>query len=96
MNALKRAAALVDTTGKKESDVTELQKINYDILEGKLSKLNDTQKENLRLAAKELDAKNALKKANEDNLAVQEFAANLGKENKNVKQGLNVEFVGAV
>ncbi|WP_037379761.1 phage tail tape measure protein [Serratia sp. M24T3] len=95
MNALKRAAALVDTTGKKESDVTELQKINYDILEGKLSKLNETQKENLKLAAKELDAKNALKKANEDNLAVQEFASNLGKENKNVKQGLNVEFVGA-
>lgn len=95
MNALKRAAALVDTTGKKESDITELQKINYDILDGKLSKLNDTQKENLRLAAKELDSKNALKKANEDNIAVQEFSANLAKENANVRQGLNVEFIGA-
>lgn len=95
LDALQRQAALVNTTGLKDQDPTELDKVNYDIATGKLEKLNEAQKENLRNAAKQVDAANALKAAAEDQAKAQAFAEGLSRENANIKQGNDVQFVGA-
>ncbi|MHC1472914.1 phage tail tape measure protein, partial [Klebsiella pneumoniae] len=54
---LQKQAALIETTGKKTAKVTELEKINFDISSGNLKKLSESQKEQLRTAAKVLDAR---------------------------------------
>ncbi len=43
---LQKQAALIETTGKKTAEVTELEKINFDISSGNLKKLSEAQKSN--------------------------------------------------
>ncbi|WP_318393597.1 phage tail tape measure protein [Enterobacter sp.] len=90
-----RQISLIDTTGKKSAEVTEQQKLQFDIADGKLSGLNDTQRQRLEQLATEVDRLNAVKKANEDNLKVAEFVANLQRENANSAASLNADIVGA-
>ncbi|EPN5741239.1 phage tail tape measure protein [Cronobacter dublinensis] len=90
-----RQIALIDTTGKKTAEVTEQQKLQFDIADGRLEGLNQTQRQRLELLAIEVDRLNAVKKANEENLKVAEYVANLQRENANNAATLNADMVGA-
>ncbi len=90
-----RQIELIDITGKKVNVVTEQQKLQFDIADGKLQGLNETQKKRLESLALEVDRLNAVKKANEENTRVAEFAANLQAQNLNAKDTLNVDLQGA-
>lgn len=57
-----RQIELIDTTGKKTAVVTEQQKLQFDIADGKLQGLNETQKKRLAYLAQEVDRLNAVKK----------------------------------
>lgn len=90
-----RQIALIDTTGKKSFEVTEQQKLQFDIADGKLSGLNETQRQRLEQLATEVDRLNAVKKANEENLKLAEYVANLQRENANASASLNADIIGA-
>lgn len=90
-----RQIELIDTTGKKINVVTEQQKLQFDIADGKLKGLNDTQKARLEQLAKEIDRLNALKKANEENAKVAAFVSNLNAQNNNARSDLSVETQGS-
>ncbi|HFN3771063.1 TPA: phage tail tape measure protein [Enterobacter hormaechei] len=90
-----RQIALIDTTGKKSTEVTEQQKLQFDIADGKLAGLNETQKKRLEQLATEVDRLNSVKKANEENLKVAEFVATLQAQNANAAASMNAEIAGA-
>lgn len=90
-----RQISLIDTTGKKSAEVTEQQKLQFDIADGKLSGLNDTQRQRLELLATEVDRLNGVKKANEENLKVAEFVATLQAQNANTAASLDADIAGA-
>ena len=90
-----RQIELIDTTGKKVTVVTEQQKLQFDIADGKLQGLNETQKKRLEFLAQEVDRLNAVKKANEENAKVAAFVANLQAQNSNAQSSLNIDVQGA-
>lgn len=90
-----RQIALIDVTGKKNQEVTEVEKLRFDLTTGKLTGINAAQQERLQQLATEVDRLNALKKANEENLKLAEFAANLRKQNQNDKSANDADFIGA-
>ncbi|HEM6872346.1 TPA: phage tail tape measure protein [Citrobacter koseri] len=90
-----RQIALIDTTGKKSAEVTEQQKLQFDIADGKLTGLNETQRQRLDQLATEVDRLNAVKKANEENLKLAEYVSNLQRENANASSYLDADVVGA-
>ncbi|MGX9240006.1 phage tail tape measure protein [Pantoea dispersa] len=90
-----RQIELIDTTGKKVNVVTEQQKLQFDIADGKLQGLNETQKKRLEYLAQEVDRLNAVKKANEENAKVAVFVANLQAQNSNAQSSLNIDVQGA-
>ncbi|HAX8532669.1 TPA: phage tail tape measure protein [Escherichia coli] len=91
---LQKQAALIETTGKKTAEVTELEKINFDITSGNLKKLSEAQKEQLRTAAKVLDSKKEDLRLNQENARVAEYVSGLEKQNKLVRQGFDNQIVG--
>ncbi|SXF83110.1 phage tail tape measure protein [Klebsiella variicola] len=91
---LQKQAALIETTGKKTAEVTELEKLNFDITSGNLKKLSEGQKEQLRAAAKLLDSKKEELRLNQENAKVAEYVSGLDRQNNLVKQGYDNEFVG--
>lgn len=91
---LQKQAALIETTGKKTAEVTELEKINFDITRGNLKKLSEAQKEQLRTAAKALDSKKEELRLNQENARVAEYVSGLERQNKLVQQGFDNEIVG--
>lgn len=91
---LQKQAALIETTGKKTAEVTELEKLNFDITSGNLKKLSEDQKEQLRTAAKVLDSKKQELRLNQENARVAEYVSGLEKQNKLVRQGFNNQIVG--
>lgn len=90
-----RQIELIDTTGKKSVEVTEKQKLAFDLSSGKLTGLNESQKERLKLLAEEVDRLNAVKKASENNIKVAQFAAALHRENEAKREGMDADFIGA-
>lgn len=90
-----RQIELIDTTGKKTAVVTEQQKLQFDIADGKLQALNEKQKTRLVSLAQEVDRLNAVKKANEENARVAAFVANLQAQNENARADLGVDIQGA-
>lgn len=90
-----RQKALIDTTGRKTVEITELQKLQFDMADGKLSGLNEKQKERLIQLASEVDHLNAVKKANEESLKLAEYVSNLQRENANASSYLDADVVGA-
>lgn len=86
---LQRQAALIDTTGKKTVEVTELEKINFEVASGNLSKLSEAQKEQLRDAAKVIDSKREELRINKENAKLAEYVSGLARQNKIVRQGFN-------
>lgn len=91
---LQKQAALIETTGKKTAEVTELEKINFDITSGNLEKLSARQKEQLRTAAKFLDSKKEELRLNQENAKVLEYISNLERQYNLIKQGHDNEFIG--
>lgn len=91
----KKQIELIVTTGKKIDEVTELQKLQFDISSGKLSGLSDQQKKRLEDLARELDLQKQLKKTNEENLKVSQLIANLNSQNVNDKDTLDIDIQGA-
>ncbi|EMP0248795.1 phage tail tape measure protein [Klebsiella michiganensis] len=91
---LQKQAALIETTGKKTAEVTELEKLNFDITSGNLKKLSEDQKEQLRTAAKVLDSKKQELRLNQENAKVAEYVSGLEKQNKLVRQGFDNQIVG--
>ncbi|MCS2155463.1 phage tail tape measure protein [Scandinavium sp. H11S7] len=91
----KRQIALIDTTGKKNQEVTEIEKLRFDFTSGKLTGINAAEQERLEQLATEVDRLNALKKANEENLKLAEFTSNLQKQNANDKAANDSDFIGA-
>lgn len=92
--AYQRQIALIDTTGKKVVEVTELQRLQFDIADGKLAGLNETQKTRLSQLATEIDRLNAVRRANEENLKLAEFTAGLQASNQNEKASLDIDVAG--
>lgn len=90
-----RQISLIDTSGKKTGDVTEVEKLRFDLSTGKLTGLNSAQKTRLEQLATEVDRLKELKKVNEENLKLAEFSANLSKQNNNDKAANDAEFIGA-
>ncbi|EPI2358029.1 TPA: phage tail tape measure C-terminal domain-containing protein [Klebsiella michiganensis] len=91
---LQKQAALIETTGKKTAEVTELEKINFDITSGNLKKLSEAQKEQLRTAAKTLDSKNEELRLNQENAKIAEYVSGLEKQNKLIRKGFDNQIVG--
>ncbi len=92
--AYQRQIALIDTTGKKVTEVTELQRLQFDIADGKLTGLNETQKTRLSQLATEIDRLNDIKKLNEENLKLAQFVINLQTSNQNDKASLDIDLAG--
>ncbi|MBA6168407.1 phage tail tape measure protein [Klebsiella variicola] len=91
---LQKQAALIETTGKKTAEVSELGKVNFDITSGILKKLSEAQKNQLRDAAKFLDSKKEELRLNQENAKVAEYVSGLERQNKLIKQGYDSEFIG--
>ncbi|WP_324658136.1 phage tail tape measure protein [Klebsiella pneumoniae] len=91
---LQKQATLIETTGKKTAEVTELEKVNFDITSGNLQKLSEAQKNQLRDAAKFLDSKKEELRLNQENAKVAEYVSGLERQNKLIKQGYDGEFIG--
>ncbi|MCZ7839713.1 phage tail tape measure protein [Leclercia adecarboxylata] len=90
-----RQIALIDTTGKKNREATEAEKLRFDLTSGKMVGINAAQQERLQQLATEVDRLNAIKKANEENLKLAEFTASLRKQTQNDKAANDADFVGA-
>lgn len=90
-----RQIALLDTTGDRTREVTELEKLQYEMASGKLTNLNEAQKTRLTQLATELDQLNAQKKAMEEQRQLQAFTASQQAQTRNAQAMLDTEFVGA-
>lgn len=90
----KRQIELINTTGDKTKDATEVMKLSFELQEGKLGKLTEAQKKKLQGMAAELDTLNALKKANEDALKLEAFKNAQGVGTQTMKDGFEQELKG--
>ncbi|MBS4090444.1 tape measure protein [Pseudomonas rustica] len=90
----KRQIELINTTGNKQKDATEVQKLSFELQEGKLGKLSEAQKKKLQGMAAELDALNKLKKANEDDLKLTTFKNAQELTTQTTKDGFDQELAG--
>lgn len=91
---LQKQAALIETTGKKTAEVTELEKVNFDITRGNLKALSEAQKEQLRYAAKIIDSKKEELRLNQENAKLAEFVSGLDRQNKIIRQGYDNDLAG--
>ncbi|CRM71504.1 phage tail tape measure protein [Pseudomonas sp. 25 E 4] len=90
----KRQIELINTTGDKQKDATEVMKLSFELQEGKLGKLSEAQKKKLQGMAAELDALNKLKKANEDDLKLTAFKNAQSLSTKTTTDGFDQELAG--
>lgn len=90
----KRQIELINTTGDKQKDATEAQKLAFELQEGKLGKLSEAQKKRLMGMAAELDALNKLKKANEDDLKLTAFKNAQALTTQTTRDGFDQELAG--
>lgn len=90
----KRQIELINTTGDKQKDATEVQKLSFELQEGKLGKLSEAQKKRLMGMAAELDALNKLKKANEDDLKLTAFKNAQALTTQTTRDGFDQELAG--
>ncbi|MDD1150409.1 tape measure protein [Pseudomonas sp. TNT2022 ID357] len=90
----KRQIELINTTGDKQKDATEVMKLSFELQEGKLGKLSEAQQKRLMGMAAELDALNALKKANEDALKLAAFSSAQRVGSQTIQNGFDQELSG--
>jgi len=89
-----RMIATINTSAQRSAQVTQLQTLNFNLQNGNLKNLNESQKNRLRDLATEVDRLNAVKKANQDNLTVQQFITNLQNQNQNARASNNINTSG--
>jgi lambda family phage tail tape measure protein len=90
----RRQIDLINTSGDKQKDATEVMKLSFELQEGKLGKLNEAQKQKLMGMAAELDALNKIKKANEDDLKLTAFKAAQATGTQTTRDGFDQELAG--
>jgi len=90
----KRQIELINTTGNKQNEATEVMKLSFELQEGKLGKLSEAQKKKLQGMAAELDALNKLKRANEDDLKLTAFKNAQALTTQTTKDGFDQELAG--
>ncbi|VVM59161.1 phage tail tape measure protein [Pseudomonas fluorescens] len=90
----KRQIGLINTTGDKQKDATEVAKLSFELQEGKLGKLSEAQKKRLLGMAAELDALNKIKKANEDDLKLTAFQNAQATGTQTTQDGFDQELAG--
>jgi lambda family phage tail tape measure protein len=90
----RRQIELINTTGDKQKDATEVQKLSFELQEGKLGKLSEAQKKRLAAMAAELDALNKIKKANEDDLKLAAFKEAQATSTRTTRDGFDQELAG--
>ncbi|MCP1419894.1 lambda family phage tail tape measure protein [Pseudomonas laurylsulfativorans] len=90
----KRQIDLINTTGDKQKDATEVAKLSFELQEGKLGKLSEAQKKRLLGMAAELDALNKIKKANEDDLKLTAFKNAQATGTQTTQDGFDQELAG--
>lgn len=90
----RRQIELINTTGNKQNEATEVMKLSFELQEGKLGKLSEAQKKKLQGMAAELDALNKLKKANEDDLKLKAFKNAQALTTQTTKDGFEQELAG--
>ncbi len=91
----KRQIALINTSTDKRKNATEVDKLAFELEQGKLKGLSEAQGKRLEGLAAELDAKKALLKADEDAKKLAALQANLDEDNRTAKEGLDMELAGA-
>lgn len=92
---LQRQLATLDETTGARAKATEVTKVSFELETEKLKNLSSQQKEHLLDLAKEIDAKKALIKVNDENNKLALYAANLRQSNQNVKDNFDLQLVGA-
>ena len=90
----KRQIELINTTGDKTKDATEVMKLSFELQEGKLGKLSEAQSKRLMGMAAELDALNKIKRANEDALKLDAFKNAQDVGTQTMKDGFDQELAG--
>ncbi|WP_054890268.1 phage tail tape measure C-terminal domain-containing protein [Pseudomonas sp. NBRC 111129] len=91
----KRQIALINTSTDKRKNATEVDKLAFELEQGKLQGLSEAQGKRLEGLAAELDAKKALLKADQDAKKLAALQANLDEDNRTAKEGLDMELAGA-
>ncbi|EPJ8754235.1 MULTISPECIES: phage tail tape measure C-terminal domain-containing protein [Pseudomonas] len=91
----KRQIALINTSTDKRKNATEVDKLAFELEEGKLKGLSEAQGKKLEGLAAELDAKKALLKADQDAKKLAALQVNLDEDNRTAKEGLDMELAGA-
>jgi lambda family phage tail tape measure protein len=89
-----RQIELINTTGDKQKDATEVAKLSFELQEGKLGNLSKAQQNRLLELAAELDGLNKIKKANEDALKLSAFKATQQAGTKTQADGFAQELEG--
>ncbi|MDN7144159.1 phage tail tape measure protein [Pseudomonas sp. JQ170] len=90
----KRQIELINTTGDKQKDATEVAKLSFELQEGKLGNLSKAQQKRLLEMAAELDGLNKIKKANEDALKLSAFKAAQATGTQTAINGYDQELAG--
>lgn len=91
----KRQIALINTSTDKRKNATEVDKLAFELEQGKLQGLSEAQGKKLEGLAAELDAKKALLKADQDAKKLAALQVNLDEDNQTAKEGLDMELAGA-
>lgn len=91
----KRQIDLINTSTDKRKNATEVEKLAFEISEGKYESLNAQQQKSLQGLAAELDAKKALLKADQDAKKLAALKFNLGEDNRTAKDGFDQELGAA-
>ncbi|EGB96813.1 tail tape measure protein [Pseudomonas sp. TJI-51] len=91
----KRQIALINTSTDKRKNATEVDKLAFELEQGKLKGLSEAQGNRLEGLATELDAKKALLKADQDAKKLAALQVNLDEDNRTAKEGLDMELAGA-
>lgn len=90
----KRQIELINTTGDKQKDASEVAKLSFEFQEGKLGNLSKAQQKRLLELAAELDGLNKIKKANEDALKLSAFRSAQAVGTQTMRDGFEQELVG--
>ncbi|WP_455828272.1 phage tail tape measure protein [Pseudomonas capeferrum] len=91
----RRQIALIDATASKQAQASEAAKLAFELEAGKLKGISGERRKVLEGLAAELDAKIKLQRQNEEDIKLAAYAANLKDSNIVVRQGFEVDIVGA-
>ncbi|KPY29749.1 phage tail tape measure protein [Pseudomonas syringae] len=90
-----RQIELANSTIESQKKATESEKLAFETSRGKYAALEGNRKDELKGLAAELDAKNALIKADEDSKKLAAFSSNVKESNQSVKDGFDQQLAGA-